>query len=335
MLEEEEEREEGEEVKKLPEMGFSKGVTTSWILASLLAALLYLSPTVGNEEKPLQKVTVIQMNRIINTLKHISSSISANLMAASTPLWACCEHSITMAALRSYLAEFISSFLFVFASVGSTMSALRLTPDATSNPSSLVAIALANAFALLSAVYISVNISGGHVNPAVTFGMAVGGHISIPTAMFYWVAQILGSVMACLLLRVVTVTQGVHAHEIAVEMTGFGAAVLECVMTFTLVYTVYAAGDQRRGSFAVIGPVMIGLIVGANILAAGPFTGGSMNPALSLGTALISGNFKNQAVYWVGPLIGAAAAALLYENVIFPPQPTDSSRGLGLEGVGV
>ncbi|XP_043717257.1 probable aquaporin TIP5-1 [Telopea speciosissima] len=274
------------------------------------------------------------MNRITNTLKHISSTITANKMA-STSLGARFEQSVTMAALRSYLAEFISTFLFVFAAVGSTMSARRLTPDTTSNPSSLVTVAVANAFALSTAVYISSNISGGHVNPAVTFGMAVGGHISIPTAMFYWVSQLLGSIMACVLLRVATVSQVVPTHAIGEEMTGFGAAVLESVMTFALVYTVYAAGDQRRGFFGIIGPIVTGLIVGANILAAGPFTGGSMNPACSFGSAVVSGHFKNQAVYWVGPLIGAAVAALLYENVIFPPQPTDSSRGLVMEGIGV
>ncbi|XP_042510059.1 probable aquaporin TIP5-1 [Macadamia integrifolia] len=271
------------------------------------------------------------MNRITNTLKDISSTISPNMSSSS--LGSRFEQSITMAALRSYLAEFISTFLFVFAAVGSTMSTRRLTPDTTSNPSSLVAVAVANAFALSTAVYISANISGGHVNPAVTFGMAIGGHISIPTAMFYWVAQLLGSVMACVLLRVTTVSQAVPTHGIGEEMTGFGAAVLESVMTFTLVYTFYASGDQRRGFFGVIGPVAIGLIVGANILAAGPFSGGSMNPACSFGSALVSGHFKNQAVYWVGPMIGAAVAGLLYENVIFPPQPTDSSRGLVMEGI--
>lgn len=76
-----------------------------------------------------------------------------------------------------------------------------MTPDATSDPSSLVAVAVANAFALSVAVYISANISGGHVNPAVTFGMAIGGHISIPMSIFYWISQMLGSVMACLVLK--------------------------------------------------------------------------------------------------------------------------------------
>ncbi|KAI3471039.1 hypothetical protein Pfo_027702 [Paulownia fortunei] len=244
------------------------------------------------------------------------------------------EHSITPVALRSYLAEFISTFLFVFAAVGATMSSRKMMPDAASDSSSLAAIAMANAFALSVAVYISANISGGHVNPAVTFGMAIGGHVTIPMAIFYWISQMLGSVMACLLLKTTTVGQRIPVHAIPTEMTGFGAAILEGAMTFALVYTVYASADPRRGAMGAIGPLAIGLIVGANVLASGPFTGGSMNPACSFGAALIGGSFKNQAVYWVGPLIGAAIAGILYDNVVFPVQVPDSLRGIS-DGVGV
>lgn len=117
------------------------------------------------------------------------------------------EQSITVPALRSYLAEFISTFLFVFAVVGSVMSARKMTPDVAmgSSTPALVAEAMAHAFALFVMVYIaSNNLSGGYMNPAVTFGLAVGGHISIPTAMFYWAAQLVASTMACLLLRLLT-----------------------------------------------------------------------------------------------------------------------------------
>lgn len=115
------------------------------------------------------------------------------------------EHSVTANALRSYLAEFISTFFFVFAAIGSAMSSWKLLGEAVSDPYSLVGSAIATTFALAVAVYIAATISGGHVNPAVTFGMAVGGHISIMMAIFYWISQILGSVMACLLLKVATV----------------------------------------------------------------------------------------------------------------------------------
>jgi len=121
-------------------------------------------------------------------------------------------------------------------------------------------------------------------------------------------------------------------HAIAAEMTGFGASTLEAVLTFGLVFTVYAARDPRHGQLISTGPLAIGLMAGANVLAAGPFSGGSMNPAYSFGAAAVSGSFKNQAVYWVGPLIGAAVAGLLYDNVVYPPLDSDSPRCSGQDG---
>ncbi|KAG5558359.1 hypothetical protein RHGRI_008326 [Rhododendron griersonianum] len=258
------------------------------------------------------------MSGFSDTLKALSCSTPYYSSMAS--LTSRLEHSVTPDALRSYLAEFISTFIFVFATVGSVMSSRKMVPDAAIDPSSLIVNAIANSFSLAVAVYISANISGGHVNPAVTFGMAVGGHISVPVAIFYWISQLIASVMACLLLKVTTVSQHVPTHGIPQEMTGFGASVLEGVMTFALVYTVYAAGDPRLGPLGAIGPLAIGFVSGANVLASGPFTGGSMNPATSFGSALVGGSFKNHAVYWVGPLIGSALASILYDNVVFPVQ---------------
>ena len=128
--------------------------------------------------------------------------------------------------------------------------------------------------------------------------------------------------------------QHVPTYTIAEEMTGFGASVLEGLLTFALVYTVYAARDPRRGPLSSTGTLAVGLIAGANVLAAGPFSGGSMNPACAFGSAAIGGSFRNQAVYWVGPLLGAAVAGLLYDNVVFPSRATDSIRGVS-DGVGV
>ncbi|KAK7312127.1 hypothetical protein VNO77_35743 [Canavalia gladiata] len=241
------------------------------------------------------------------------------------------HESVTRNALRSYLSEFVCTFFFVFLVVGSQMSSRKLMPDASLNPTSLVVVAMANAFALCSVLYVAWDISGGHVNPAVTFAMAVGGHISVPTALFYWVAQLIASVMACLVLRVIVVGMHVPTYTIAEEMTGFGASVLEGILTFVLVYTVYAARDPRRGPMSSTGPLAVGLIAGANVLAAGPFSGGSMNPACAFGSAAIAGSFRNQAVYWVGPLIGASIAGLLYDNALFPSHTTHSvTQGLAV-----
>lgn len=80
----------------------------------------------------------------------------------------------------------------------------KLTDDAALDPAGLVAVAVAHAFALFVTVSIAANISGGHVNPAVTFGLALGGQITILTGLFYWIAQLLGAVVGSLLLSVVT-----------------------------------------------------------------------------------------------------------------------------------
>jgi len=92
--------------------------------------------------------------------------------------------------------------------------------------------------------------------------------------------------------------------------------VMEIVITFALVYTVYAtAADPKKGSLGTIAPIAIGFIVGANILAAGPFSGGSMNPARSFGPAVAAGDLAGNWVYWVGPLIGGALAGLVYGDI--------------------
>ncbi|KAL6903380.1 hypothetical protein ACP4OV_004193 [Aristida adscensionis] len=257
------------------------------------------------------------------------------------------KHSVSPPSLRSYLAEFISTFLFVFAAVGSAISARTspqasssrrvarwmLTPGATSSDAaSLVATGVAQAFGLFAAVLIAADVSGGHVNPAVTFAFALCGHIGVPSAVFYWASQLLGSTFACLVLHYLSAGQAVPTTGIAVQMTGFGGAILEGVTTFLLVYTVHVAGDPRAAAPApggrkkglaatALGALATGLVAAACVLATGPLTGASMNPARSFGPAVVSGDFKNQAVYWAGPMLGAAAAAVVHQTLTFPDLP--------------
>ncbi|KAL0429854.1 UNVERIFIED_CONTAM: Aquaporin TIP2-1 [Sesamum radiatum] len=226
------------------------------------------------------------------------------------------DDSFSAASIKAYVAEFISTLLFVFAGVGSAIAYNKLTSDAALDPAGLVAVAVCHGFALFVAVAVGANISGGHVNPAVTFGLAVGGQITILTGLFYWIAQLLGSIVACFLLKVVTGGLAIPTHGVAAGVGAVEGVVMEIIITFALVYTVYAtAADPKKGSLGTIAPIAIGFIVGANILAAGPFSGGSMNPARSFGPAVASGNFSGNWIYWVGPLIGGGLAGLIYSNV--------------------
>ncbi|KAL2486536.1 Aquaporin TIP1-3 [Abeliophyllum distichum] len=225
-------------------------------------------------------------------------------------------------ALKAAVAEFISMLIFVFAGEGSGMAfgkyldLLSLqTVDRPRRPG-LIAAAIAHAFALFVAVAVAANISGGHVNPAVTFGAFVGGHLSLFKSILYWIAQLLGSVVACLLLKVSTGGLETSAFALSSGVSSWNALVFEIVMTFGLVYTVYAtAVDPKKGDIGIIAPIAIGFIVGANILAGGAFDGASMNPAVSFGPAVVSWTWDSHWVYWLGPFVGAGIAALVYETL--------------------
>ncbi|KAG5557725.1 hypothetical protein RHGRI_007843 [Rhododendron griersonianum] len=220
-------------------------------------------------------------------------------------------------ALKAASAEFISMLIFVFAGEGAGMAFNKLTDDGSTTPAGLVVVALAHAFALFVAISVGANISGGHVNPAVTFGAFLGGNITLLRGILYWIAQLLGSVVACLLLKFATGGLETSAFSLSSGVSASNALVFEIVMTFGLIYTVYAtAVDPKKGNVGIVAPIAIGFIVGANILAGGAFDGASMNPAVSFGPAVVSWTWTNHWVYWAGPLIGAAIAALIYDNIL-------------------
>ncbi|KAM7259881.1 hypothetical protein ACFE04_015622 [Oxalis oulophora] len=164
-------------------------------------------------------------------------------------------------ALRAALAEFISTLIFVFAGEGSGMAFNKLTDNGSTTPAGLVAASLAHGFGLFVAVSVGANISGGHVNPAVTFGAFVGGHISLFRTILYWIAQLLGSVVACLLLKFSTGGLTTSAFALSSGVGAWNAVVFEIVMTFGLVYTVYATAiDPKKGTLGTIAPIAIGFI---------------------------------------------------------------------------
>lgn len=107
-------------------------------------------------------------------------------------------------AFKAALAEFIGTMIFAFAGEGSGMSFAKLTDNGSTTPAGLIAAALGHGLGLFVGVAVAANISGGHVNPAVTFGAFVGGNITLLRGILYWIAQLLGSTVACLLLKFCT-----------------------------------------------------------------------------------------------------------------------------------
>uniref|UniRef100_A0ACD5VZQ5 Uncharacterized protein n=1 Tax=Avena sativa TaxID=4498 RepID=A0ACD5VZQ5_AVESA len=217
--------------------------------------------------------------------------------------------------VRAVLAEAVLTFLFVFSGVGSAMAAGRLA-GGTDTIMGLTAVALAHTMAVAVMVSAGLHVSGGHINPAVTLALAAGGHITLFRSALYVPAQLLGSTLACLLLSFLTGgTATMPVHALAAGVDAAQGVLWEAVLTFSLLFTVYATVVDPRRSVGSLGPLLVGLVVGANVLAGGPFCGASMNPARSFGPALASGVWAGHWVYWVGPMIGGPLAGVVYEGM--------------------
>jgi aquaporin TIP len=212
---------------------------------------------------------------------------------------------------QAVFAELIATLLFVFVGAG-TVVIIGGVADA----GGLVAVALAHGLTIALLVAAIARISGGHINPAVTFGAVITGRMKLSTGALYVVAQLAGAVIGALLLEAVLVGEvegnlGAHALNLNV-LDGKGAGVMvEAVLTFVLVFTVFATAMDPRG-MANLAPIAIGLAVLVDHFVGVPLTGASMNPARSFGPALVADFWTDHWVYWLGPLIGGGLAALVY-----------------------
>ena len=211
--------------------------------------------------------------------------------------------------IREELAETVGTFTLVFIGAGAGAVAA-----ASSSGGGLVGVALAHALALVVIVFAWGSISGAHVNPAVTFGLALAGRFSWLRAARYWVAQLLGGALAGYLLLFLIGPQGNLGMTLpAPSVSVVQAIVIEAVLTFFLVTAVF--GSAVAGHNGNAAALAIGLVLGMDILMGGPLTGGSMNPARSFGPALAMGDFTDLYIYFVGPLLGGGLAALFYDRV--------------------
>ena len=226
------------------------------------------------------------------------------------------EEFSSPAAWRAATAEFIATLLFIFLGAGTVVVTGGLLGDEL-NSARLVAIALAHGLAITLLVAATANISGGHINPAVTFGALVTGKISLIRAIMYIVAQLVGAVIGALLLAAVIpdAAQGnLGAHGLGSGVTLSGGLLVEIILTFALVFVVFATAMDPKG-LANLAPAAIGLTIVVDHLLGVPLTGASMNPARSFGPALVAGAWDNHWIFWIGPLIGGGLAALVYEFV--------------------
>ena len=206
---------------------------------------------------------------------------------------------------KSLVVEFIGTFALIFIGAGAVAIDIG----------GLIGAAFAHGFVVVAFVYAYGHISGTHINPAVTLSLLIAGEIEFIAAIGYWIVQFLGAILGAVLLNIVLPNPSDLGVTILTEgVTPVQGLVVEIVLTFFLVSTIFStAVNGKAGNFAGLA---IGFTLIACILMGGPLTRASLNPARTLGPAIVSGNYADIWLYFVGPLAGGILAALLYISVL-------------------
>ncbi|MEO8636505.1 MAG: aquaporin [Gemmatimonadales bacterium] len=220
---------------------------------------------------------------------------------------------------RRCVAEALGTFAFIFIGCGAAVTSIL--PGGSPG---LMGIALAHALVLSVMITATMNISGGHLNPAVTLGLLSVRRIAPIDAAAYVGSQLVGAVFGAFLLSrifppgvISAVTLG--TPSLATGMSLASGIALEAVLTFFLVSAVF--GTAISANAPKVGGFAIGLVLCFDMLVGGPLTGAAMNPARAFGPALISGTWYAQLVWWVGPIVGGILAAQLWHHVLLNREP--------------
>ena len=216
------------------------------------------------------------------------------------------------------VAEFMGTFTLVFVGAGSILAAVGYR-DPT-----LIGIALAHGLAIGVMVSAVGHISGGHFNPAVTLGFLVTRRIEPGLAVVYWFAQFVAATVGSLLLWWIFPNNVVDAAKLGAptlnSSIGSGAGLaLEAILTFFLVWVIFATAADPRGTFKSIAGLAIGFTITLDVLIGGPLTGAAMNPARAFGPQLVHHQWSDGWIWYLGPALGAVAAAVLYEWLYLRP----------------
>ncbi|CAH2281919.1 aquaporin-1 [Pelobates cultripes] len=224
---------------------------------------------------------------------------------------------------RAVIAEFLAMIIFVFISIGAALGfnfPVAQSQNAT-RTQDIVKVSLAFGLSIATMAQSVGHISGAHLNPAVTLGCLLSCQISILKAVMYIIAQCLGAVVATAILS--GITSEVRENSLGLNGPSGGVSAgqalgVEIIITFQLVLCVVAVTDKRRTDITGSIPLAIGLSVALGHLIAIDYTGCGMNPARSFGSAVMARNFSHHWIFWVGPMIGGAAAAIIYDFILAP-----------------
>jgi aquaporin Z len=224
---------------------------------------------------------------------------------------------------KAYIAEFIGTFVLVFMGCASVWAAGKLNTGP-------IVPAFAHGLSIVFAAYTMGHISGAHINPAVTLACAIDGAISWSKAVVYWIVQIVAGVVAAFVLTIILPNQAANfgAFSYGDNTTFIGAVLLELILTFLLCSMVLQAAV--RGRAGNLAGLVIGLTLTLSILGGGAITGASLNPARTLGPAIVAAiggaNISQVPAYLIGTLLGAALAAVVHKFVLNPDGPEASAE---------
>lgn len=221
--------------------------------------------------------------------------------------------------LPAALAELVGTFILVFGGTAVAVGAILSRPTAGGAYDSL-AIALAFGLALVAVVAAIGHVSGAHVNPAVTLGLASIGQFPWKSVPYYLGAQVVGAVLGAVGTWIAFGGPGRNEANLAATYPAQGvgdlqAFLLEILITFILVFVVVAVATDSRAP-AAIAPIAVGFALAVGVFIAGPVTGGAVNPVRALGPMLVAGDLTSVWLYILGPIIGGVLAAFLYEKTM-------------------
>eukprot|EP00092_Neocalanus_flemingeri_P108197 GFUD01138931.1.p1 GENE.GFUD01138931.1~~GFUD01138931.1.p1 ORF type:complete len:256 (+),score=83.33 GFUD01138931.1:109-876(+) len=221
--------------------------------------------------------------------------------------------------LKSVVAELVGTMFLVIIGCGAAMQ--WKTPFDTTQ------VSLAFGLAVMAIISFTGHISGGNLNPAVSVGLLAGGKLSLLKCILYIIAQCIGAVLGAGILYLVSPADvrdasNLGSNGLGANVTPLGGMVMELLMTMLLVLVVYASAvDTGNKTSPMVAPLLIGLTVTAAHLVLMPYTGTSINPARSLGPALVSSSTADHWVFWVGPLLGGALGGVLYRFGMMNTEP--------------
>jgi MIP family channel proteins len=231
--------------------------------------------------------------------------------------------------LRRGFAEFVGTFALIFIGAGSIVTLAQVVGPQINGPvSGLTLVGVALAYGLTIAVMASAvgHISGGHFNPAVTLGFFVTRRIAPSLAVVYWSMQFAAATVAAALLRSLYEPGPRKLTHLGSPALGAGVSqwqglVIELILTFFLVWVIFATAADPGGSFKSIAGLAIGFTITLDVLMGGPLTGAAMNPARAFGPELISRTWSDAWIWYVGPFAGGALAAVAYDFLYLRQKP--------------